>query len=172
MTGEVGATSTRAGAPREPMRPFTFRAQPALDLRRSQEKEAQGALAAAEARRQEAREALDASVAHLHDIMCRGHEADTRPGELTTRIWYRNWIAGQRQHVERCRHAFDQRCLEVEEAARRAQLARRKVKTLERFRDRSWHRYQEQARRHEQKGLDELGTIRFALGRSGPGGHP
>lgn len=149
---------------------FLFRAQAALDLRKRQEEEALRALAAAEAREREADHALRRQIDTLADGMRRGLDEEARPGDTTSRIWYRNWIVGQQQRVERCRQAWQARRADVVAATAEAQRARRKVRTLERFRDRAWRRFTVAERREEQKGFDHLGSLRFALGMTDKGG--
>jgi flagellar export protein FliJ len=152
------------------MKRFVFRAQAALDLRRKQEDEAKRALAVAELQEREAQSALDAAQKGLDDMLQRagqGHASD----DLTAHIWRRNWVVGQRQLIDRCRMVLRERHAAVVEATRLAQLAGRKAKSLERFRDRAWRQHTREDAREEQKALDELGVIRFALGRSLPGEH-
>jgi flagellar FliJ protein len=153
------------------MKRFAFRAQAALDLRRRQEDDARRELAAAEARAREAAASLAHAIDSLNEVLQRGGEQEARGGDVAARIWYRNWIVGQRQRIARCRQVLLERQAAVAEAARCAQLARRKVRTLERFRERAWRHYLREESREEQKALDELGTVRFALRRTGAGGH-
>jgi flagellar export protein FliJ len=152
------------------MTTFSFRAQAALDLRARQDEDARRALAAAEAQERLARETLARVVADLERSMARTREEDAKPGHVTTKLWYRNWIAGQQQQVRRCRQIVEMRQADVRAATERAQAARRKLKSLERFRDRLRRRYTAAERREEQKLFDALGTIRFALERPNPGG--
>jgi flagellar export protein FliJ len=151
------------------MKRFVFRAQAALDLRRRQEDDARRALAAAEAQERDARAALDAARAMLDDMLQRagGAELDADIGIL---IQNRNWIAALRRRVEQCERALHEREAAVREAAALAQAARRKARSLERFREHAWVRYSRDASREEQKVLDDLGVTRFALRGSDAGG--
>jgi flagellar FliJ protein len=151
------------------MRRFVFRAQAALDLRQRQDEEARRELAAAEARAREARDLLESARVALEDALRRAG-ADEASGDAATRVWYRNWIVGQQQRIGRCRAIVEERAAAVRAATLRAQLARRKLRSLERFRDRALRRHTDAESRAEQKVVDELSTIRYALGRSGAGG--
>ena len=149
------------------MRPFVFRAAAALALRRRQDEEAQRLLAAAESRRQTAARRLEAARHELEATCTRGLEEERRAGDLALRVWYRNWIAGQRAVVERCRLALADREREAQEAAERAVIAHRKREALERYHDRARSAWQDAARRQEQKVIDELATLRYTRRRAG-----
>lgn len=151
------------------MKRFVFRAQPALDLRLKQEDDARRALAVAESLARDARASLEEAERLLTDMMRRGRDDDAA-GDVTASIWYRNWLIGQKRRIAQCREALRQREQAVVEAVGHAQLARRKAKSLECFRDHSWQRYRREEAREEQKVLDELGGIRFVLARESAGG--
>jgi flagellar export protein FliJ len=153
------------------MKRFVFRAEAALVLRRKQEDEANLALAAAETRCRDARAALDAAGAALDAVLQRAG-AQEAAGDLATSIWFRHWIAAQQQQVARCADVVREKEREVIEATRRAQLARRKARSLERFRDRAWARYVREEARQEQQALDELAASRFQIARTNAGGYP
>jgi flagellar export protein FliJ len=149
---------------------FVFRAQAALDLRRRQEEQALRELAQANVRAAEARDALDREVAVLDAAMRRGREEEARGAGLAVRVWYRNWIDAEQQRIERCRCVLRGREAEVRAATERAQLARRKTRSLERFRVRAHQRHARGELRVEQRSLDDLGTVRYALARARAGG--
>jgi flagellar export protein FliJ len=148
---------------------FVFRAQVALDLRLKQDEEARRALAVAESLARDARASLEAAERLLNDMLQRG--GDARAAEdVAASIWYRNWLVGQHQRIERCRLILREREQAVSDAVAHAQLARRKAKSLERFREHAWQRYTREERREEQKVLDELGGVRYVLARETGGG--
>jgi flagellar FliJ protein len=149
------------------MKRFAFRAAAALDLRRRQEEEAQRELAAAEARRQAAEQRLDALRHELTATFDRGLTEESRAGDLTVRLWYRNWIAGQRLQIERCRSVLDERERDATQAAERAMIAYRRRRALERFHDRALAAWQHAERHEEQKAIDELASTRHARRRAG-----
>lgn len=146
---------------------FAFRLQAALDLRKRQEDEARVALAHAETRKRDAERERDAALAALAASMSRGREADSRPGDLTERVWYRNWILGQRREVERRQRRVDASGEEVRQATARAQQAYRKRRMLEKLRERAVTTFDQVERREEQKALNDLGTLRHSLARRG-----
>jgi flagellar FliJ protein len=148
------------------MKPFAFRAQAALDLRRRQEEDARRALAAAEARLAEARQQLALALARFEEAQREARSEEARPGEVTGRVWYRNWMIAHRQRADRCRAVVAEREREVAAARAAAALARRKLRSLERLRERAWRAYRAAERREEQKALDALGNQRFAVARA------
>jgi flagellar export protein FliJ len=149
---------------------FLFRAQIALDLRRRQDEDARRELALAEERERAAGAALAAAQQQLEAMHARARQADAS-GDLAGSVWYRNWIVGHQQRLARCRQLLEQERTAVREAAAHAQRARRKLKSLERFRERAWRRHASAEARAEQKALDELGSVRFARARPRTGGH-
>jgi flagellar export protein FliJ len=149
------------------MKRFVFRAAAALELRRRQYDEAQRDLAGAEAGRMTALQQLEDAREKLSGMLEHGQREEERVGDLTMRLWYRNWIAGQRSQVERCRVVLTRREREVKDATERALVAHRKRKALERFHDRALATWQDAARREEQKVIDELASTRYARRRAG-----
>lgn len=149
------------------MAAFRFRLQTALDLRFRQEDEAKAALALAETRRAEASARRDDAHAALSATLERSLEAEGRTGELTERLWYRNWIVAQRHEVERRQHELDAREATVRQATAVAQEAHRKRRVLERLKARAAASFGAEERRQEQKGFDDLGTLRFTTARRG-----
>lgn len=145
------------------MKRFVFRAQVALDLRLKQEDEAKRLVAIAQQKVLDARHALDAACRQLDEGIAKGRDADAA-GDLVVGMWYRNWSIGQRQRIEQCRRVLKTQESLLDEARTLAVLARRKAKSLERFRDRAWQRHTCEEARQEQKQLDEHGALRFALG--------
>ena len=153
------------------MKTFVFRAQAALDLRRRQEDDAKRALLSAESRERLALETWMRATADMEQALRRAREVEGEPGELAPRVWHRNWIAAQRQVIDRCAVELERRRAEVAEATRHTIEATRRRKSLERLRQKTLSRWQEDARREEQKGIDELATVRFVRNRAA-GGQP
>jgi flagellar biosynthesis chaperone FliJ len=149
---------------------FRFRAQAALDLRRRQDEEAQRALADA---RQATRKA-QAALAHEEEVLAetleRGRLEEASAQDTTRAVWYRNWMRRQRGVIEAARAAMEERRTAEREMAARAVVARRKLRALERLRERLWTAYLDAERRAEQKEMDVLGGLRFLANRSLPGG--
>lgn len=147
------------------MRAFRFRAEAALELRRWQDDEAQRVLARAEDAARQAEATRDAARARLaatiDEASAREHEA----GALTWQVWYRNWIEGLRRDLARRAQQVEERRTEVRRCAARAVEARRKRKSLERFRERALEAWQDAAAHEEQQAMDELATLRFTRSR-------
>lgn len=148
------------------MKPFTFRAEAALELRRRQDEEARRRLAAAETRLAEARTELAQAVARFEEALRRAREEDQRPGDVAGRVWYRNWMVGHRQRVDRCRAIVTACETDVASARAAAALARRRLRSLERLKERAWQAYRTAERREEQKELDALASQRYAVARA------
>jgi flagellar export protein FliJ len=146
---------------------FIFRAAAALELRRRQDDEAQRALAAAETRRVLAARALAAARERLAGTLADAAEIEHLPGDVTARVWHRNWIVGLRLQVDRCAHTHAQHEHLVTQAALEAREAHRKREALERLLDRARRAWQDAERRAEQKVIDELASTRFLRARAG-----
>jgi flagellar protein FliJ len=144
------------------MRPFKFRADAALDIRRKLEDEAQRALNTAHAAERQALESEDAARAALgraDEAARSGFQAVTAAGEL---IWQGNWMTGLQRDLARAQQTLAERRSVRQRAAENAQHARMQVLVLERLKERQWRAWQLEARRAEQKALDELAGLRFA----------
>ena len=149
------------------VKPFVFRAQVALEVRRRRDEDAQRELAAAEMRRLAATEQLGDATATLRLGLEEAALAERREGSVATRMWHRNWIVGQRMEVERCAAQVKQRERDVEHAAQRARDAHRERESLERLHDRAFSAWQDAAQHAEQKAIDELAGMRFWRARAG-----
>ena len=143
------------------MKPFRFRAQAALDLRQRAEDNARRALAAAEeqARLANAR-ANDAvrAAGVAHDTRADAERDGVTGGEL---VWHQTWIARQRLEVDARRREAAISAGNVDRAVTSVRAAHQQRRTLERLRDRLLMRHRIEARRHEQRNLDELAGLRF-----------
>lgn len=146
---------------------FVFRAETALTLRRRAEDAAVRDLTSAQAREDAARAALDNASGRLEAMLQRGAAEERRPGDVTVRVWYRNWIHGQRQIVDRHRRAHEAASLETQQAALRAQQARRHRKALERLRERAVEKWRLALDHEEQQMVDELSAAKHVHRASG-----
>jgi flagellar biosynthesis chaperone FliJ len=79
--------------------------------------------------------------------------------------WHRNWMVGLERSVARARAVLEERRIEERRAAEIAREARTQVKVLERLKARKSQAWSLEARRADQKALDELGSLRFASRR-------
>jgi flagellar export protein FliJ len=144
------------------VRPFKFRAEAALELRRRRDEEAQRALALARAAvrmAEDARRDVQRTVERARAEGARCWHASPTIDQL---VWQRNWMAGLERDVARAEQALDARRTEERRAAENAQQARMDVRVLERLKERNWRTWQQAARRADQKAIDELASLRFA----------
>lgn len=145
------------------MATFIFRPQPALDMRRRDEERAQ--LAATEARMISERAAqfyADAQAA-FEAGTARATALDAAGGSITDVIWHRNWIRSLRRELVRTEANAEDRRVQLEAAEQALVTARERVKVLERLKERAIEAHQERERREEQRAMDDLATLRFAL---------
>jgi flagellar export protein FliJ len=145
------------------MAKFIFRAQAALDLRRKQEDAARLALAEAQARLREADDALAQAEARVADALARARDMEAEAADPTLAIWYRNWIHRLRREVARCAQILDGRQADAKAAEAKALEARRAVRVIEKLRERAWDAHTTRERREEQKQLDLLGVMQYAI---------
>jgi flagellar export protein FliJ len=149
---------------------FRFRAQVALDLRRKLEEAARRALADAEREVLNAYGALSDTETRLDEARVRARDDERETVDPARCVWHRNWIFRVQQDVAGCRRVLADRQETARIATAHAQQARRRLRSLEKLRDRALHAWEQDARRQEQRQLDELGTVRYAQQRSGRGG--
>jgi flagellar export protein FliJ len=143
------------------MRPFRFRALAALELRRKQEDDARSALGEAERALRVAETQLQSALDTAGQANQQLSLAQTHGATGALIGWHRSWILS-------CRLVADERRARVADAAaaveQRAQVVRdahRKRRTLERFRDRAWRKYQADAGREEQRDMNGLAGMRY-----------
>jgi flagellar export protein FliJ len=144
------------------MKPFRFRAQAALDVRRRVEDDARKVFARAEddARKAEAR-VNDAtqSMCVARETLADAQRAGVNGAELS---WHQSWITRQRLEVDaRSRDAATSADV-LSRALTSVQAAHKARRTLERLRDRMATRHRVETVRHEQRDIDQLASLRFA----------
>jgi flagellar export protein FliJ len=142
---------------------FIFRAQAALDLRRKHEDTARLLLAEAHDRLHRAERDLEGAQARLMDAVTRARQTEAEATDPTLAIWYRNWIHRQRREVARCVQILDGRQADAKAAEAKALEARRAVRVVEKLRERAWETHTATERREEQKALDLLGVMQYAI---------
>ncbi len=140
---------------------FTFRAQPALDLRRREYDARRRALATAafeldaEQRRfDEARDTLCAARDDLSRLM-------TAPGPAQTLEWHRLWILRLEQSRQALTTAVAAKEARVAVAKADCVLARQRLESLERLKEKARTVWLDAERVREQKEFDELAALRF-----------
>lgn len=144
------------------MKPFAFRAQAALDIRRTAEDAARRELAVAESRLREAEQLVDEAERAIDAAHARTRNDMAAALNAGVFVWHRNWMVGLQRDAARARQTREERRMDVKTAAARAQQAHRAVRTLERLRDREMRAYTQRARREEQTALDLLGSLQYA----------
>ena len=144
------------------MRPFRFRAEIVLDLRRREEEAARTALA----RQRAVCDGAHATLAAARDAVAEaGRALDGAAAAGTTHgtlEWHRSWIARLRMGV----HVAMRVAAEADQAAGRAAAAlnqaMQKRRVLERLRDRAWRKYTVARDRAHIQEMDQLASLRFA----------
>ena len=142
---------------------FIFRPQPALDLRRREEDAAQLVVAEARAISERAAQAHVAAQAAFDEGTARATALDAAGGSITDVIWHRNWIRALRRELVRTEANAEDRRVQLEAAEQALVTARERVKVLERLKERAIEAHQERERVEEQRAMDDLATLRFAL---------
>jgi flagellar export protein FliJ len=144
------------------MRPFHFRAQAALDLRRKQEDELRRALAAAQIAHEAAQAravAADLNARRAADDFV----AEQRHGTAAWRLgWHQSWIAKLRLEADACQRASAISAATVERATASVIAAFQKRRTLERLRDRARRRYDTAAARQHNQDMNAFAGLRFS----------
>jgi flagellar export protein FliJ len=142
------------------VRPFVFRAQAALDLRRRRDDEAKRELASANAAMADAQAALDASVADRERALRSARDAHAASSDVATIEWYRNWIVRQRREVTQREEVLTSRRDDAHAARDRATRTHMDVRVLEKLYERARRTYDAGVRREEQKAIDWLAVLR------------
>jgi flagellar export protein FliJ len=151
------------------VKPFRFRAEIVLALRRREEEDAKTALAGhralaerAWALVQTAREALAAAGQAM--------ERDAAAGAThQTLLWHRSWITRLRRDVQLGQEAATEADYAAAVAATALSRAMQRRRVLERLRDRAWRVYGLARDRAELQEMNQLATVRFAHQALNPG---
>jgi flagellar export protein FliJ len=142
---------------------FRFRPQPALDLRRRQEDAAQLVVSEARVISDRAAQVFASAQTAFDTGSARAAAHDAMGGSITDVIWHRNWIKSLRRELVRCEANAEDRRVQLETAEQALVVARERVKALERLKERAIAAHQERERREEQRAMDDLATLRFAI---------
>jgi len=142
---------------------FIFRPQPALDLRRRDVDAAQLVVAEARAISDRAAQAFAAAQVNFEAGSARAAALDAAGGSISDVIWHRNWIRSLRRELVRTEANAEDRRVQLEAAEQALVAARERVAVLERLKERAIEAHRERERREEQKAMDELATLRFAI---------
>lgn len=145
------------------MRPFRFRAESALELRRKLEDDArtilaraQNAAAMAEARLATARAATADAGAHLIAVQTQG-------APIWLIDWHRSWILKKSREADACQHQAAAAHTVVARATQTLHEAHKKRRVLERLKERLAARHAREADRQELAQMNELATMRYLI---------
>ena len=143
------------------MRPFRFRAQAALQLRRREHDQALARLARTQSALSLAQHDVETAEREIRraDDALRGRlEVQTTGQQLE---WYRSWrlrLTAERHRREQQRRARE---AEVHTATKFASMTHRRVQSLERLQELALSAWQREATREERNTMDEMATARF-----------
>jgi flagellar export protein FliJ len=143
------------------MRPFRFRAQAALLLRRKEEDVARQDLARAERAREAAQARAEAAAATVRQAAEAAHDARQRGVEAWRVDWHRSWITRKQLEADAGRRAAAVSAEAAGHAAAEVTVAYQRRRALERLRERAWRRYQLEVTREEGRAMNELAGLRF-----------
>jgi flagellar FliJ protein len=149
------------------MAKFIFRAEAALNMRRKKEDEARLIMADAQRRAQLAEEDLERAQQRVIDAKQRAAQEEAQATDPVLAIWYRNWIKKQQRDVARGAQVLDGRRAEVQAAEQRVMEAHRAVRALEKLKEKALDRYTVDERKTEQKEIDLLGVMQYAMRHRG-----
>ena len=142
---------------------FTFRAQPALDVRKREFDTRRRELATAEWELRAARQLFTEAEQTLRDAHDRARVTLQHAG-IEQYVWHRVWI----DRVERAKaaHAVTvaQRQDDVAKAAASCRKAKQRVDAMAKLKEKALAAWEHEARLREQRELDALATMRFVAG--------
>jgi flagellar export protein FliJ len=140
---------------------FQFRAAPALELRRDEERAAAEVMARAEAALRAAQHDLDLATA-CGERAARDQTAVEKAGiDHATLMWHRNWIGRLRTSGGELARILVQRSTSVDEARRLWMDARQRRLALEKMRERALARFVVEQSRRDVKAMDEVARLRY-----------
>ena len=142
------------------MKPFRFRAQAAIDLRRREYDAARRVLARALLDLRAAEEVRTEADARI--IAAREQGTREMRGTIDTARWqwHQSWILRLEHERAVCAADVAARENDVARASLAAQKARQRVEALERFRDKARRAWDHAVTAEEQKQIDVLATLR------------
>ena len=144
------------------MRPFRFRAQAALQLRRREHDQALALLA----RSQAALIAAQHRVEQADSVIREADEQLRTIGQTaTSRLqleWYRSWRLRWRVERDERERQAERQAVHVRDARHRVAFTHKQVGSLERLHDHAFSDWQQAADREERKLIDELATTRYS----------
>jgi len=143
------------------MKRFRFRPAAVLALRRTEYEAARGHLARAQQERDAARRALVEADAEVARAAARYRDELASTPTMAAIERHRNWMTRLKAGAEACRRADAERQAAEERAAAQVRLAHRRLRVLERFRDRAWRKYDQECRRLEAIEMNQFAIVQF-----------
>lgn len=153
------------------MRPFRFRAEIVLDLRRREEDAARQALARARTLVERAHQAVARARDAVRDAGRALDAASTAGSPHFTLEWHRSWIVRLRADVVRAQGVAAEADRAAGAAAVALSRAMQRKRALERLRDRAWKKYCVARDRAHVQEMDQLASLRYAALVQETGGH-
>lgn len=142
------------------MRPFAFRAQAAIELRRRQYDEARRVLARASLNLRAAQDVWNEARARLAGAREQWGREMTQGIDRARSQWYRFWMVRLEYESTVCSSAVSARERDVTLASAACLETQQRLEALERFRDKAQHAWERAAAAEEQKQIDALATLR------------
>jgi len=144
------------------MRPFRFRAEAALQMRRREHDRALVMLARAQAAFVAAQQGVEAAQKTIEHADRELQQAMQTPDPQLPLGWYRSWRLKVREDHRAAEARRDARDKDVREAAGEVSRSRQRVRSLERLRELAVAAWERESRRSDQRTMDALASMRFA----------
>lgn len=145
----------------EPMKPFRFRAEAALQMRRREHDRALVMLARAQAALVAAEQGVEAAAQTVADADRELQQAMTLPNPSLPLGWYRSWRLKVRDDQRAAEARRDARDKDVREVIAEVSRSRQRVRSLERLRELAVAAWERDSRRSEQQTMDALAALRY-----------
>jgi len=144
------------------MRPFRFRAEAALQMRRREHDRALVMLARAQAAFVAAQQGVEAAQKAIEHADRELQQAMQTPDPQLPLGWYRSWRLKVREDHRAAEARRDARDKDVREATGEVSRSRQRVRSLERLRELAVAAWERESRRSDQRTMDALASMRFA----------
>lgn len=144
------------------MRPFRFRAEAALEMRRREHDRALVMLAHAQAAFVAALEGVEAAQKTVDHADRELQQAMQAPDPQLPLGWYRSWRLKVREDYRAAEARRDARDKDVREATAEVSRSRQRVRSLERLRELALTAWERESRRSDRRTMDALASMRFS----------
>jgi hypothetical protein len=144
------------------MRPFRFRAEAALQLRRREHDRALVMLARAQTALNAAQQGIDAADQAVADADRQLTQALQTPDPQLPLGWYRSWRVKVRDDRHAAEARRDARANDMRDVSVEVTRSRQRVRSLERLRELALAAWERDSKRADQKTMDALAAIRYS----------